>query len=104
MLPMQHILPIDRPGPSFNRPWTPGGPQPTQGAPGPSVELPKPLVWRGFFGAGEGARTLDPDLGKVVPKLCSGLLAFALRGKTPKLQSFFCCYVCFRLAQLARSC
>ncbi len=28
-------------------------------------------------GAGEGARTLDPDLGKVVPKRCAGLPGFA---------------------------
>jgi hypothetical protein len=32
-----------------------------------------PFGWGRKSGAGEGARTLDPDLGKVVPNACVGL-------------------------------
>ena len=32
----------------------------------PATEVAKPFEYWGDFGAGEGARTLDPDLGKVV--------------------------------------
>ena len=48
----------------------------------------------GFFGgngAGEGIRTLDPDLGKVVPLFCGSLYIFELSVKGPEIQASDVC-------------
>jgi hypothetical protein len=44
------------------------------------------------FGAGEGARTLDPDLGKVVPPRCAMLRAFADLPQIPVITRILRCW------------
>ena len=56
------------------------------------------------FGAGEGIRTLDPDLGKVVPSVCTRLLAFAHRCISVDNPSFLVAGRCNHLRRFALSC
>ena len=56
---------------------------------------------KGDFGAGEGARTLDPDLGKVVPPRCAMLRAFA---DLPQIPVITCILRCWFLLLFAPIC
>ena len=51
----------------------------------------KPLISSRKFGAGEGIRNLDPNLGKVVPKGCFWLLGFARLWKSTEIPVPFDC-------------
>src|SRR5262245_29437104 len=55
-------------------------------------------------GAGEGIRTLDPDLGKVVPSVCTCLLDFAHHCFCVDKSSLLIVDRCPRLRRFAPSC
>ena len=57
---------ITRPGPRRRRGWTPCGHRATNDEGRLAAARRDPLIFLGETGAGEGIRTLDPNLGKVV--------------------------------------
>ena len=66
----------------------------------PKGGLSEPIQILENFGAGEGARTLDPDLGKVVPSRCADMLPFPPLTKIPINPVDLACSVLFSFARI----